>query len=998
MRGDFKSVNCWLNDMSSTIRPVRLRIAVTIVIAIGAATSVAYRAASPTSEALLKEARLLLARGRHARAEELACRAATCPQPSPWSLLVAAEAALTTNRYADALAYYQKTPRENPQVASSADFGEAEMLTHLGRLAEAEVRLRRLLAREPQHDLAHYRLSFLLNISGRRWEAQPHLLHLVQRRKAEIEHLLLLGNPHRQIEDRTLLEATARQWPEDPLPKLGVAAIAQTLGRPDEARPLLSDVLATLPNEPEAVVRWGQLLLDDPDSSRFLNWTTSVSPEVERHPDTWFLRGQFAHRRGEFNAAARCFWEALRRHPEHRAACHQLGRTLADLNDVAKATLFLERAELMQRLAVTLDDLFHHRDHVESMRRAALVTRQLGRLWECTSWASIALASDPRLEWALEVLQDLAPRLHQGLPQTSPEFDLSRQVRLDHFPLPQWVRSGMTDLPESLPVTASNSIRFVDRTDELGIRFQYENADDETTVGARIFETTGGGVAVIDYDIDGWPDLYFTQGGLAPDTGSNVSGERTDRLYRNEVGDRFENVTEFAGIDDRDFSQGATVGDFNNDGFPDVYVANFQRNRLYLNHGDGTFSDVTDSAGIQESVWTTSCLMADLNSDGFPDLYDVNYATGPAVLTRICEKQGVVRSCSPRAFDAASDRVWLNLADGRFRDVTSEWGVDVGGRYGLGIVALDLARTGRLSLFVANDEVPNFLFVNTANAVGPAPRFEDQALIAGVALDADGMSQACMGIAAGDYDGNGSVDLFVTNFYQESNTLYQRIPDGNFSDVTRAARLRKPSFNLLGFGTQFLDADLDGWQDLVVTNGHIDDLRSSGEPYQMPTQVFRNTGTGQFAEVPASQLGPFFLQNHLGRGLARIDWNRDGRDDFVVSHLREPASLLSNETEGAGHFLVVQLLGTRSSRDAIGATVEIIANGRSIIRQLIGGDGYQASNERQLCFGLGAATSIETLTVHWPGGTSESWNEVAFDQALLLIEGSSRIWTINPCP
>ena len=981
--------------MSSITRLGWFLITVTVVGAIGTATSVAYRAASPTSEALLQEARLCLARGRHGRAEELACRAAAYPRPSPWSLLVAAEAALTTKRYADALDYYQKVPRENSQVASSADFGEAEMLTHLGRLSDAEVRLRRLLTREPQHNLAHYRLSFLLNISGRRWEAQSHLLHLVRSRTAEIEHLLLFGNLHRQIEDRSLLEATARQWPKDPLPKLGAAVIAQTLGRPDEARPLLRDVLAACPDEPEAVVRWGQLLLNDSDSNQFLTWTTSLPPDVERHPDAWFLRGQFAHRRGEFDAAARCFWEALRRHPEHRAACHQLGRTLAELNDVAKATPFLERAELMQRLAVTLDDLFHHRDHFESMRRAALMTRHLGRLWESASWASIALASDPQLSWALEILQDLSPRLHQDLPQTSPDFDLTRHVNLEHFPLPHWTRSTTTDLPESRSGTASSTIRFVDRADELGIRFQFENAADDSTEGARIFETTGGGVAVIDYDVDGWPDLYFTQSGRSPDTGSNATGNLIDRVYRNQIGQRFEDVTESAGLGDRDFSQGATVGDFNNDGFPDLYVANFHRNRLYLNHGDGTFSDVTDSAGIQDSAWTTSCLMADLNSDGFPDLYDVNYVAGPSVLTRICEKQGVVRSCSPRAFDAAADRIWLNLADGRFRDVTSEWGFDIAGGYGLGIVALDLARTGRLSLFVANDEVPNFLFVNTANPSDSVPQFEDQALLAGVALDADGMSQACMGIAAGDYDGDGRVDLFVTNFYQESNTLYQRFSEANFVDVTRAARLRDPSFNLLGFGTQFLDADLDGWQDLVVTNGHIDDLRSSGEPYQMPTQVFSNSGTGQFTEVPASQLGRFFLQNHLGRGLARIDWNRDGRDDFVVSHLREPASLLSNETEGAGHFLVVQLRGTRSSRDAIGTTVEILVDGRSITRQLTGGDGYQASNERQLCFGLGSAPKVEKLTVHWPGGTSESWHDIAADQAILLVEGSSRVWPIN---
>jgi len=982
------------NDMPLTTRVAWSLISILIVV-IGIATLIVNQRSPASSEALLKEARLALAKGRIEQAEELARKAAACPQPSPWSLIVAAEAALRTNRYADALACYQQVPRDSPEAAAAADFGEAEMLSHLGRMTDAEQRLRQLLSREPLHDRAHYRLAFLLNITGRRWEAQSHLLHLVRSRNADIEHLLLLGNSQRQIEDRGLLAATARQWPDDPLPKLGGAVLAQTLGRPNESKALLRDVLSMLPHEPEAVVRWGRLLLDDPDPSPFVAWITTLPPAVERHPDVWLLRGQFAHRRGQVDVAARCFWEALRRHPEHLAACHQLGRALTDLNDVAKASPILERAELMHRLAVTLDDLFHHRDHLESMRRAALLTRELGRKWEAASWSSIALTIDPHLTWALEILQELSPQLHANLPQTAPEFDVSRQINLEHLPLPAW--SSKAPAPSSTPEATATvtDIRFADRTEELGIQFQYENAADATTVGARILETTGGGVAVLDYDVDGWPDLYFTQGGLDANPQSGVIAPLIDRLFRNDFGQHFDDVTISSGLGDPDFSQGVTVGDFNNDGFADVYVANLQGNRLYLNQGDGTFVDVTVPAGIVESNWTTSCLMADLNGDGFPDLYDVNYAAGPSVWTRICEKQGVIRSCSPRAFDPAPDRVWLNLADGRFQDVTSQWGLDVPGGYGLGIVALDVEGAGRLSLFVANDEVPNFLFINTTKP-DAAPHFEDQALINGVALDADGMSQACMGVAAGDYDGDGLMDLFVTNFYQESNTLYRQLSQGLFTDVTKTARLRDPSFNMLGFGTQFLDADLDSRPDLIVTNGHIDDLRASGEPHQMPTQFFRNRGNGQFAEVTASQLGSFFQTNHLGRGLARVDWNRDGRDDFAVTHLQEPASVLSNETPSTGHFLSVQLRGTISSRDAIGATVEAVVGGRRLVRQLTAGDGYHASNERQSCFGLGAATRIEALSVRWPSGQTTSWSDIPADQAITLIEGSSRIWTMNP--
>lgn len=966
------------------------------VFVVGVIVFVSVRGPSQSSDELLKEARSSLARGDHRRAETLACRAAASRQPSPWAMLVAAEAALKTNRYADALEYYRQVPRTSEQPASSADFGEAEMLCHLGRLQESETQLRRLLARQPHHNLAHYRLAFLLNISGRRWEAQPHLLHLVRNRAANVEHLLLLGNSQRQIEDKALLDATAREFPDDPLPKIGAARLALALGQRDQARLLLKEILAKLPDEPEAVVRWGELLLEDDDSGPFIAWSSGLTPAAERHPDVWMLRSRFASRLDQSQVVARCCWEALRRDPEHQAACHQLGRALTELNDAARGAPFLERAEQLQRLSSALDDLFHHRDHVESMRRAALLTRELGRLWEAASWSSIALSVDRTLPWAQQILQEVSGQLHPDLPQTSPAADLSRQVDLSTFPLPDWTPSSLDDSPRLDASAGQPQIRFIDQARSLGIDFQYENAADDTTPGARIFETTGGGAAVLDYDLDGWPDLYLTQGGMQPPP---IQRTRTnlpiDRLFRNRTGDGFEDVTELACLGDEDFSQGATIGDLNNDGFPDLYVANLGQNRLYVNQGDGTFTEIATAAEIVDSQWTTSCLMADLNGDGFPDLYDVNYATGESLLTLVCQKQGVTRSCSPRAFDPAPDRAWLNRGDGTFRDISSECGIDVPGGYGLGIVALDLEGKGRLSLFVANDEVPNFLFVNMTNSNAEPLRFEERALVAGVALDADGKAQACMGVAAGDADGDGLLDLFVTNFYQESNTLYRQMAPGQFADVTRTARLRDPSFNMLGFGTQFLDADLDGWEDLIVTNGHIDDLTSIGEPYQMPTQFFRNLGKGRFAEVPASTLGPFFQQNHLGRGLARLDWNRDGKDDFVVSHLREPVGLLTNDTPSIGHFLAIQLQGTRCSRDAIGATIQIIAGDRQYTRQLTAGDGYHASNERLLRFGLGTSDRIDELRIRWPSGSEQTWNQIAADQTILIIEDSTKTWPLS---
>jgi hypothetical protein len=260
-----------------------------------------------------------------------------------------------------------------------------------------------------------------------------------------------------------------------------------------------------------------------------------------------------------------------------------------------------------------------------------------------------------------------------------------------------------------------------------------------------------------------------------------------------------------------------------------------------------------------------------------------------------------------------------------------------------------------------------------------------------LAYDADGKALACMGVAAGDADGDGRLDLFVTNYYEESNTLYLQGSSGTFIDATTASGLRAPSYRMLGFGTQFIDGELDGYPDLIVTNGHVEDLSERQVPYKMPPQYFRGLGGGKFAELPAAELGEFFEGKYLGRGLARLDWNRDGREDFVISHLDAPTALVANVSPETGHYLAVQLRGVRSSRDAIGAEVAIEAAGRRRTQWLTAGDGYQASNQRQLAFGLGAEERVQKLHVRWPSGLRQEFNDLAADQVLILVEGSPRV-------
>jgi hypothetical protein len=314
----------------------------------------------------------------------------------------------------------------------------------------------------------------------------------------------------------------------------------------------------------------------------------------------------------------------------------------------------------------------------------------------------------------------------------------------------------------------------------------------------------------------------------------------------------------------------------------------------------------------------------------------------------------------------------------------------------LGIVAADFDGSHKLNLFVANDAVPNFFFVNQTPAGSDIPLFVELGHEAGLALNADGRAQACMGVAAGNLDNDQHLSLFVTNFRNEPNTLYHRRADTVFVDDTRQWKLFDASIPMVGFGTQFLDAELDGHLDLILTNGDVDDSRDLGLMYQMPPQYFRNQGNGHFVELFAKTVGPYFSGKYLGRGLVRLDWNRDGREDIAISHLDAPAALLTNTTQPAGHFLAVQLRAVTTSRDAIGATVTVGVGGRHVVRQLTAGDGYHASNQRQLTFGLGSDQQIDELSVDWPSGLKQRFADIASDSQVLIIEGQSRLVLMQP--
>mgnify|MGYP002630938303 CR=1 FL=1 len=393
---------------------------------------------------------------------------------------------------------------------------------------------------------------------------------------------------------------------------------------------------------------------------------------------------------------------------------------------------------------------------------------------------------------------------------------------------------------------------FRNDTESSGIIFQFEDAAMVGSDATRLFEFTGGGVAVLDIDLDNWPDIFFTQGSDAPALGNpaptpeaQTAPSPTDQLFRNRQGASFRAATSSACLVDGGYSQGCTTGDFDMDGFPDLYIANIGQNQLFQNNGDGTFAPV---AVPPSQTWTTSCAIADLTGDGIPDIYDVNHVVAAGVHQKMCRKLGASVPCDGgQGLVAEQDRLFAGDGQGSFRDVTEDSGIKAKEGLGLGLVVLKLQDRFGLSVFVANDARPNFLFVN--HGTSDRAQFLDEAVIRGVALSGNGRSQACMGVAAGDANGDGTTDLLMTNFFNDYNTLYlQR--DGFFNDSSDSANLIQGSYSQLGFGTQFLDADLDGDQDLVVTNGDVVDFSTEDalRRYAQQPQFFRNRSGETFEE------------------------------------------------------------------------------------------------------------------------------------------------------
>lgn len=853
----------------------------------------------------------------------------------------------------------------------------------LGRAADAERYLKQALDVDPRLNAARSRLIHLLSIQCRTLEALAHRHELLRRRVWTTEGLMYMAKPDDLMKSPDLdvfLEADRN----NPYLLLGKARHAKIRHQYPQALDFLDRALKVKPDLLDAHADRGMLLLEQPNPDEALTqWHADLSANADQHPGIWVVRGMWAKQRTSLRAAVRCFAEALRLDPNDRLATYQLSLALAALGEKDLSADLSARVTLIDELNRAIDDLYDSPESLIHFVRAGNLLEALGRTREAAAWyqtlADMA-TSEPQIR---ELAQQVSAGITRDTPMVLAASQPALQLDLDAYPLPSFAARESSSPRKQL--AQASDIRFTEVASEMGIDFSFVGAEKRVHRSRRLYELFGAGIGVLDFDLDGWPDVYLAQG--APSL-SGDGGEMRDELYWNRGGETFAEAAGQASLGDDRFSQGVAVGDFNNDGFPDLFVANVGANRLYQNNGDGTFQDMTAAAEIGGDAWTVSCAIADLNGDTLPDIYEVNYLGGKDAFTVLCDRieETTILSCRPRDFPSQPDRFLLNLGDGRFADQTTQAGFVAPQGKGLGLAVADFNGDGRLSVFVANDTTSNHFYENRSPR-GDSPVFEDQAAPMGLAFDRNGLTQACMGIAVDDANGDGGLDLFVTNFLEESNTLYLAVDQRYFEDASRASGLYAPSLALLGFGTQFLDADLDGDPDLVVTNGHITGQPPDGARFQMPGQFFENRA-GSFVERHSREVGSYFGTPVLGRALTRLDLNRDGREDFAVSHLDAPLALLRNDSHDAGHYLTLRLVGVTCDRDAIGATVTVQTSAdRKRVRQLTAGDGYQSSNQRQLVFGLGDATRVTTLRVQWPSGTMQEFNDLAVDRELILVEG-----------
>ncbi len=847
-------------------------------------------------------------------------------------------------------------------------------------LAEADLkRAEELVPRSPQ---VHRVLAQFLNAQGRRIEASGHVKQLIRMKNVEHQEVLSLVD----LRGPFPLSSFDVFTRDAPLSLFGLGDLryqySTSKSEPTELLNRAKEITTQFP-ESAAAMAFRLRMLADLDRIEELRVLLADLPDgIRKYDEFWFAVGTLLSSDSEDRLAIGAFCQALICNPTDRESLRSMIACSTRLGESDTALLLGKRlAELDKVFRIAKDA------DAEQARWISQTLQDQVRPWEAAAWLMHAARIDGTLRQLvpeLNLRQQAILQWEQGA--SSSQVQAARVEKILGFSLGKWPAPKMSALAKNRRVEPDIQRRanfgFTDIAVKAGLDTTFVSGFPLDGSPYAIHEVNGGGLAAFDYDLDGRCDIYVVQSGGDPRVPDDATANQLYRLLPNR---QFQEVTVSTLTGDRKFGQGVCAGDLNQDGFPDLLVANIGANAIYLNQGDGTFKEASELLGSNLFQWTSSLGLADLNGDHLPDLVEINYIDDTNAFDLRCTDNYL--DCQPQEFRKSQDRVLLANDEGILIASKSFADSSPTAKLGFGLVMANFDRKHGNDFFISNDGDFNHYWQSQLadSAVSDSFGLVESGNLQGCSVGRAGKSQACMGIASGDFDRNGTLDLHVTNFENEPVNLFLQSPEGIFIDEVNRKGLGQTSFGVLGFGTQAVDFDNDGWLDLAVLNGHVYDGRVDDIPFRMLPQLFEGSRDG-FLLHSDSKAGDYWSEKKLGRTLAMLDWNQDGRIDLLANHLDHPIALLQNDSPG-GKWIQIELVGTTSEREAIGAEVQVVAGEERWTGWQIGGDGLMCSNEPVVHFGIGNVTKPVRVVIQWPSGLRTELSGLSVNRRYLVVEG-----------